>query len=261
MIWPAEVEDHSRPGTDGVDMVIMTVLTVVPFVIGDLCFTWRPTNDLLINFNITIPILNPIRTGNLDNKILYGGNADVLDHIWTEIFPLSPGRCGCNIKLMIFNLISRIDVLEHFFWNCPQVNATRSYWWLVNIGWGNDLMSSGSKSLPEQMSTQIYFAIWRHLRPQLMSQNVCLHCLGASPTVHMSKTTLQWRHNGRDSVSNNQPHGCLLNRLFRRRSKKTSKLRVTGLCAGNSPGIVEFPAQMASYAENVSIWWRHHVSD
>ena len=42
------------------------------------------------------------------------------------------------------------------------------------------------------------------------------------------------------------------------RSKKTSKLRVTGLCAGNSPGTGEFPAQMASYAKNVSIWWRHH---
>ena len=41
-------------------------------------------------------------------------------------------------------------------------------------------------------------------------------------------------------------------------SKKTSKLRVTGLCAGNSPGTGEFPAQMASDAENVSIWWRHH---
>ena len=69
---------------------------------------------------------------------------------------------------------------------------------------------------------------------------------------------LRWRHNGRDSVSNHQPHDCLLNRLFRRRSKKTSKLRVTGLCVGNSPGTGEFPAQMASNAENVSIWWRHH---
>ena len=29
--------------------------------------------------------------------------------------------------------------------------------------------------------------------------------------------------------------------LFRRRSKKTSKLRVTGLCAGNSPGPVNSP--------------------
>ena len=48
------------------------------------------------------------------------------------------------------------------------------------------------------------------------------------------------------------------NRSIRRRSKKTSKLRLTGLCAGNSPGTGEFPAQMASDAENVSIWWRHH---
>ena len=71
--------------------------------------------------------------------------------------------------------------------------------------------------------------------------------------------SLLWCHNGRDSLSNHQPHVCLLNRLFRRRSKKTSKLRVTGLCARNSPGTGEFPAQMASNAENVSIWWRHHV--
>ena len=52
---------------------------------------------------------------------------------------------------------------------------------------------------------------------------------------------LHWRHNGRDGVSNHQPHGCLLNRLFRRRSKKTTKLRVTGLCAGNWPGPVNSP--------------------
>ena len=73
-----------------------------------------------------------------------------------------------------------------------------------------------------------------------------------------SSIALQWRHNGSDSVSNRQPYDCLLNGLFRRRSKKTSKLRVTGLCEGNLPGSGEFPAQMASYAENVSIWWRHH---
>ena len=70
--------------------------------------------------------------------------------------------------------------------------------------------------------------------------------------------TLQWLHNGCDSVSNHQPHDCFLNPLFRHRSKKTSKLRVTGFCAGNSPEAGEFPAQMASNAENVSIWWRHH---
>ena len=70
--------------------------------------------------------------------------------------------------------------------------------------------------------------------------------------------SLRWRHNGHDSVSNHQPHHCLLNRLFRRRSKKTSTLRVAGLCVGNSTRTREFPAQMASNAENVSIWWRHY---
>ena len=77
--------------------------------------------------------------------------------------------------------------------------------------------------------------------------------------IHLRLHSLQWRHDGRDNVSNYQPHDCLLNRLFRRRSNKTSKFRVTGLCAGNSPGTGEFPSQMASNAENVSIWWRHHV--
>ena len=52
-------------------------------------------------------------------------------------------------------------------------------------------------------------------------------------------------------------YGCLVYRLFRRRSKKTSKLCVTALCAGNSPVTGEFPAQRASSAENGSIWWRH----
>ena len=61
-----------------------------------------------------------------------------------------------------------------------------------------------------------------------------------------------------DSVSKHQPHDCLLNHLFRRRSKKTSKLRVTGRCEGILPTTGEFPTQRASNAENVSIWWRHH---
>ena len=70
--------------------------------------------------------------------------------------------------------------------------------------------------------------------------------------------TLHLCHNGRDGVSNHQRLYCLFNRLFRRRSKKTSKLRVTGLCAGNSLVTGEFPTQSASNAENVSIWWCHH---
>ena len=54
-------------------------------------------------------------------------------------------------------------------------------------------------------------------------------------------STLQWRHNERDGVSNRQPPDFLLNRLFRHRSKKTWKLRDTGLCEGNSPVTVNCP--------------------
>ena len=69
---------------------------------------------------------------------------------------------------------------------------------------------------------------------------------------------LQGRHSEHNGASKHRRIDCLLNRLFGRRAKKTSKLRVTGLCEGNSPMTGEFPAQMASEAENVSILWDHH---
>ena len=62
-----------------------------------------------------------------------------------------------------------------------------------------------------------------------------------TPSMKLQPNALQWRHNDHDSVSNHQPHGCLLIRSFGRRWKKTSKLRVTGFCAGNSPGPVNSP--------------------
>ena len=59
--------------------------------------------------------------------------------------------------------------------------------------------------------------------------------------ILIRRNTLQCRHNGRDDVSNHQPHDCLHKRLFRRRSKKTSRLRVTGLCTGNHRWPVNSP--------------------
>ena len=73
--------------------------------------------------------------------------------------------------------------------------------------------------------------------------------------LQTSHNTLEWCHNGRGGVSNNQPHDCLLNRLFRRRSKKTlAFVRVIH----QSPVTGEFPAQRASNVENCSIWWCHY---
>ena len=111
-------------------------------------------------------------------------------------------------------------------------------------------------------SCAIYpYSAWNHY-PQY---NACSISHGTShglPVAHAAQgrgIALRWRHNGRDCVLNHQPYPCLFNLLLGRRSKKTSKRRVTGLCEGNSPGTGEFPTQMTSNAENVSIWWRHHV--
>ena len=90
--------------------------------------------------------------------------------------------------------------------------------------------------------------LWR-----IILYNTCVKFYGADNSQRHSRynnidvkermCALQWRHDDHGGVSNNQAHDCLLNRLFRRRSKKTSKLRVTGLCAGNSPVTDQFPAQ------------------
>ena len=83
-------------------------------------------------------------------------------------------------------------------------------------------------------------------------------CVEAYIRKCVNARTLPWRYNERDGVSNHQPHDCLHNCSFRCTSKKTSKLHITGLCEENSPVTSDFPAQRASNAENVSIWWRHH---
>ena len=72
-------------------------------------------------------------------------------------------------------------------------------------------------------------------------------------TIH----TLQWRHYERHGFSDCRHLDCLLKRLFRRTSKKISKLRVTGLCEGNPPVTGGFPSQRANNAEDIFIWWRH----
>ena len=86
-------------------------------------------------------------------------------------------------------------------------------------------------------------------RPHHVEFNQMLNCQSSKMQISNIEITLQWRHNERDSVLNHQSHDCLLNRLFRRRSKKTPKLRITGLCEGNSPVTGEFPTQRSSNAE------------
>ena len=76
-----------------------------------------------------------------------------------------------------------------------------------------------NKPLPEIMSTPFYVALWRH--KAAMNQ-----------LFKVAMLSLQWRHKWRHGLSNHQPHDCLLNRLLRRRPKKTSKHCVTGFVRG-----------------------------
>ena len=104
---------------------------------------------------------------------------------------------------------------------------------------------------PGVLNANIFYA-------QLIDKAEYLNILRATKRRNRHRDTLKWRHNNRDGVSNQRRYDCLLNHLFRHRSNKTLKLRVTGHYAGNSLVTGEFPAQRASNAENISIWWRHH---
>ena len=70
-------------------------------------------------------------------------------------------------------------------------------------------------------------------------------------------SSVQWRHNGSGGVSNHQPHYCLFDRLFRHRSKKISKLYVTGLGAGNSPVAGEYTNHHNHHRQHDH--YHHHI--
>ena len=111
----------------------------------------------------------------------------------------------------------------------------------------------------ENISSDIHEAVWNLTKlPEALISPWSLAIIASLRIFEMMLVTLKWRHTERNGVSNHQPHYCLLNRIFTRKSNKTSKLRVTGLREGNSPVTGKFPAQRSSNAENVAIWWRHH---
>ena len=174
--------------------------------------------------------------------------------VWTAVFPSRTEWCinapvrkatiGWNNVILLVQhhaIISmnadyfHLDPQEHTQWNVSQ-RKTRLF--IHKNAFGNVFCKVAD--------------IWSEPNFMCLVLQVYISLLYAILSLH-------WCHNRHDSISNHQPHHCLLNRLFRRRSKKISKLCITGLCAGNSPETGEFPAQMASNAENVSIWWHHHV--
>ena len=120
---------------------------------------------------------------------------------------------------------------------------------------------------PGRISRYIFLVIWIYInmknkiiKQRNFERGTFLFCSQHSVWPWPANVkSLQWRHNGHNGISNHQPHDYFTQPFIQHSSKKTSKLRVTGLCAGNSPVSGEFPAQRANNAEHVSIWWRHHV--
>ena len=90
------------------------------------------------------------------------------------------------------------------------------------------------------------------IREILANVRICWNC-----ACWWLSIALQWRRIEGNGVSNHQSLDCSLNHVFRRWSKKTSTLRVTGLCEGNLP--VDSPHKGPVTRKNASIWWRFRV--
>ena len=130
------------------------------------------------------------------------------------------------------------------FWPWP-----RPWPWIFNLKFSNSHISEIRVLIHVKQKGNKLTDCW--------ANNMTLTCDCTHVLDHgFSRFTLQWRHNGHNGIPNHQPHNWLLKCLSRHTSRP--KLRVTGLCEGNSPVTGEFPAQRASNMENVSIWWRHH---
>ena len=117
-----------------------------------------------------------------------------------------------------------------------------------------------SQNTFDDKSTQVHVMVWCR-QAQLSSWRFLYHdleipwqriCIKLTFTFGAKRVPIYYS-DAIMSVSDHRRLHCLLNCCFRRRSKKTSKLRVTYLCEGNSPVTGEFPAQRASNAENVAI--------
>ena len=68
--------------------------------------------------------------------------------------------------------------------------------------------------------------VWKSGKISLTLNTLTNACIDKSNKLWW---TSQWHHLGRDGVSNHRRLDYLLNRFFRSKSKKTSKLRATGI--------------------------------
>ena len=177
-----------------------------------------------------------------------------------------PGDCGWSLKNLNDGIIRSHQV---FIYN--QSRGVHTGWDKLTIGWRlstfgganlklpfhDGIKITGKESIPyKSIRAQIGCASKYSKRCFVWSDGVVLYsikgisrpsCIGkyssqmsdlqefhdtGSRSEIVTRSALQWCQNERDDVSNHRRLDFLFNCLFRRASKKTSKLRVTGLCEG-----------------------------
>ena len=147
---------------------------------------------------------------------------------------------------------------------CPSCEAMREINNKIALEWA-------LKQFVTRVHTLFYFLLDITDPKMMMKTTIFTH----HPVVSLALLSFCWWRHNRLLMTSQWPDNCdtitwivisnslnidfIHGDIHGRSCKKTSKLCVTGLCAGNSSGTGEFPAQMASNAENVSIWWRHHA--
>ena len=159
-------------------------------------------------------------------------------HWWPVVYPHKGTASWKMFPIDDVIKMKRDKCLHRSSWQWLEGITTTMAWWClrpeIQIMFYNQ---KGKINVKEE---------WSHIFDVLRQLNIVCHSgvFGAfDGECAFTDASLRWRHYGHDGVSNHQPHDCLRNRLFRRRSKTISKLRVTGLCAGKSPGTGKFPAQ------------------
>ena len=134
------------------------------------------------------------------------------------------------------------------------------FWWVqAPTSLTTTASSSLIKHLAHSISHRDFLKISESLEPARLSVEMLLslwNLTGASAAM-ITFCTVRHHYDEWDSVSNHRRLDGLLNRWFKSRSKKTSKLR---LSEENTPVSDGFSSQRVSNAENVSIRWRHHDS-
>ena len=138
-----------------------------------------------------------------------------------------------NIFLCMILLWMRADVM--FSW----------LWWLILI------------FLRIKLTSRLSWAPWYQNNGRLRCKPKLLPENQNTPQALEHKGD-GWANNWDASDLSHWRLNCLLNHLFKCWSKKTSNLRITGLCEGNPQVTGGFPSKMAGNAENIFVWWSHH---